>query len=170
MRGSNDGSGLIGSESRVTRAAQFLRRGAGVWQFCRHFLEMCIAMCLGMMILSPVFLGIARIVGYSDPLRQLPELSALVMAFNMTAPMAAWMRYRGMEWGSIVEMSGVMFLEAALLVGAYWLGAFPQSRLVPLQHTLMMPAMLLPMLYRRHVYMGHSGHRAHLAQASLEVD
>lgn len=81
----------------------------------------------------------------------------------MTAPMAAWMRYRGMEWGSIAEMSAAMFVEAILLIGTYWLGIFPASGLAPLQHVLMMPAMLVAMLIRLDLYTGQMSHRVHSA-------
>src|SRR5919197_679570 len=72
--------------------------------FVRHLLEMCLVMCLGMAVLDGVFYAIARLVGYPDPLVQLPELSTLVVAFNMTAPMVAWMRFRGHDWRPVWEM------------------------------------------------------------------
>lgn len=46
-----------------------------------------------------------------QPLRQIPDMSAFVMAFNMAVPMAAWMRHRGMEWSPIAEMSGRCLLR-----------------------------------------------------------
>jgi hypothetical protein len=61
-------------------------------------------------------LGVA---GFADPFLQFPVLSAAVVAFNMTAPMVAWMRFRGMEWRPIAEMSAAMVAEAVLLVVAY---------------------------------------------------
>src|SRR5215213_7290345 len=92
-------------------------RAARVGHFVRHYFEMCLAMCLGFAILNVPFYWAARAIGSADPLSQFPELSALVIAFNMSAPMAAWMRHRGMDWGSIVEMSGVMVIEALVLIG-----------------------------------------------------
>jgi hypothetical protein len=83
------------------------------------------------------------------------------MAFDMAVPMAAWMRYRGMDWGPISEMSGVMFAEVILLIGIIWLGLFPKTSLVLWQHVLMVPAMMVPMLYRRDLYTGHVSHHAH---------
>ena len=34
--------------------------------------------------------------GYSEPFKQLPELSVLVVTLTMTVPMTAWMLFRGM--------------------------------------------------------------------------
>ena len=129
--------------------------------FFRHLLEMVLAMFIGMGVLGFVTLRLAGMIGYTDPLRQIPEVSALVMAFNMAVPMAAWMRYRGMDWGPISEMSGAMFVEVILLIGVVWLGIFPENRLILWQHVLMIPAMIVPMLYRRDLYTGHVGHHAY---------
>ena len=72
----------------------------------------------------------------------------------LAVPMAVWMRHRGMEWSPITEMSGVMFVEVILLIGVVWVGIFPENRLILWQHILMIPAMLVPMLYRRDLYTG----------------
>jgi hypothetical protein len=139
-------------------------RAARLGHFVRHYFEMCLAMCVGFALLNPLFYGVARLIGISDPLGQIPELSALVVAFNMSVPMAAWMRHRGMEWGPISEMSGAMFVEAIVLIGVAWLGVFPRSAVVLWQHGLMMPAMLIPMLYRRNLYT--AGHQAHAGEST----
>jgi hypothetical protein len=57
--------------------------------FTLHLVEMCAAMCVGMVALGALFFAVAHQFGVADPLRQYPEVSALVMAFNMTLPMAA---------------------------------------------------------------------------------
>jgi hypothetical protein len=137
--------------------------GASAWHFIRHNLEMCMAMCLGLAVLDALFLWSAALIGYSDPLRQIPELVTLVAALNMTAPMAAWMRFRGMEWRPIAEMSATMVAEAILLIGVAWLGIIPRSSLVNWLHALMMPVMLVPILYRLDLYTGRAGHHAHAA-------
>jgi hypothetical protein len=113
-------------------------------------------MCIGTVVLTPLFVWVVSQIGYAEPLNQLPELSVLVVAFNMTVPMAAWMRYRGMAWRPIAEMSGAMVVETILLIGVAWLGILSTSNLVLWQHVLMMPAMLVPMLYRRDLYAGHA--------------
>jgi hypothetical protein len=133
-----------------------------VGHFLWHLGEMCLAMCIGLAVLDAMFYGIARVVGYSDPLVQFPELSTLVVAFNMTAPMVVWMRFRGHEWRPIWEMSAAMFIEAFVLIAAFWLGLIGAGKdLFGWQHTLMMPAMLVPMLLRLDLYTGRGGRAEH---------
>jgi uncharacterized membrane protein YfcA len=138
--------------------------------FLRHLFEMCAAMCIGMAILDIPYLGIAHLAGYSDPFRQLPYASAVVVAFNMSAPMAAWMRHRHMDWGSILDMSAWMFAEAFVLIGAAAAGLIAQSTFVlGWQHPLMLPVMVVAMLYRRDrrdMYTGIS-HAAHAGRNTL---
>ena len=73
-------------------------------------------------------------------------LSLAVVTFNMTAPMAAWMRFRGMPRHAIAEMSAAMAVLALVLLCLGWLGLVSMSTLPLLAHGHMMPAMLVPML------------------------
>jgi hypothetical protein len=82
-------------------------------------------------------------------------LSVAVVTFTMTAPMTAWMVYRGMPRHAIVEMSATMPVLAVLLLALGWLGIVEMGNLALLEHALMMPAMLVPMLFRLDVYAGH---------------
>jgi hypothetical protein len=140
-----------------------------VWQFVRHFLEMCAAMCIGAAVLGVVYTWAAGFVGVSNPYARWPELSALVLAFNMTAPMVAWMRVRGMAWTPIAEMSGAMVVEAVVILALYWVGALANvaagdvSTLWLWQHGLMLPVMLVPMLLRLDFYGGGMHHQPHAA-------
>jgi hypothetical protein len=128
---------------------------------------MCAAMCVGMVALGALYFALARMAGVAAPLRQYPELSALVMAFNMALPMAAWMHFRGMDRRPIAEMSGAMFVEVFALIGASWLGVIPQGSIVFWQHTLMLPTMVVVMLFRLDTYTGRSGHHEqHAAHAA----
>lgn len=98
--------------------------------FLRHFLEMCIAMCVGGAILNlMVFAAAPALIGDPNLREQFPELSLLAIAFNFTLPMAAWMRFRGMEWRPILEMSGAAIGLGILLIGLVWLGISPSSTL-----------------------------------------
>lgn len=133
-------------------------RARGAWHFTRHFLEMCVAMCVGIGVFTPLYFWVAGQFGYSAPYAELPELSALIVAFNMTAPMVAWMRYRGMEWRPIVEMSAAMVVEAAVLIGVAWLGVVAREDIAILEHAWMMPVMIVPMLFRLDLYTGKSCH------------
>jgi hypothetical protein len=55
-------------------------------------------------------------------------------------------------------MSGAMFVEAFVLIGVFWLGLIPASTLFGAQHGLMVPAMIIPMLFRLDLYTGRAGH------------
>jgi hypothetical protein len=56
------------------------------------------------------------------------------------------------------EMSAVMPVLAVVLLVLAWLAILPKSDLALLEHGLMMPAMLVPMLFRLDVYTGRAGH------------
>ncbi len=125
--------------------------------FTRHFIEMCAAMCIGWGVLGLVFVWAVGLRGISNPNIQIPELATIVAAINMTLPMAAWMRFRKMEWRPIGEMSAAMFIEAILLIGVAQFGILQRGSLVVWLHALMMPAMLVPMFLRFDLYSGHHG-------------
>ena len=74
----------------------------------------------------------------------------------MTAPMVAWMRFRGMAARPTVEMAAAMVILALLILVAGWLGIVAMETLPWLAHGLMMPAMLVPMLLRLELYTGHT--------------
>src|SRR3954449_13468947 len=122
---------------------------ASTRHFARHYVEMVIAMFLGMAVLgAPAGL----VVDYG-----VPDQMVDAMAITMTIPMAAWMRYRGHGWPATLEMSAAMIVPAlgviALVVAAVVtdLGA-----LMALEHVVMLAAMLAAMLLRREEYTGHA--------------
>ena len=84
--------------------------------------------------------------GYGEPFSDLPVLSVLVVTLTMTAPMTAWMLYRGMPRRPVAEMSATMPVLAVVLLGLGWFGILPLGDLALLEHGLMMPVMLVPML------------------------
>ena len=121
--------------------------------FLRHYLEMVIAMLLGMAVL-----GI--------PATMLLELAAvdtdaagvllIGMATYMTVPMVAWMRHRGHGWLPSLEMSAAMYaptLGALALLEAGTLGGAHAA--MGVQHVVMFPAMFAVMLLRRDEYTAH---------------
>jgi hypothetical protein len=131
---------------------------------------MCAAMCLGFAVLDAAYIWAAGLLGYPDALRQYPEVAALVVAANMSIPMAAWMRYRGMSWRPIGEMSAAMFVEAVVLIGAYWLGLIAGRDVFLWEHGLMMPFMIAPMLFRLELYTGHAAHGSHAEHDHIAHD
>lgn len=130
------------------------------WNFTRHFLEMCAAMCVGVAVLDVPFVLVAKAAGVDDPIRDLPEVAALVVAFNMSLPMVLWMWHRGHAWDCIRDMTAAMFLEAVVLIVAYWAGVISGSTVVAWQHSLMMPVMIAVMMLRLDLYTGRTDHAA----------
>jgi hypothetical protein len=122
---------------------------------------MCVPMCIGFAVGDLVYFWAAGQFGYSEPFSELPVLSVLVVTFTMTAPMVAWMLYRGMPRRETAEMAAVMPLLALALLALGWLGVVPMSDLALLEHGLMMPAMLVPMFVRLDFYTGRAAHPGH---------
>ena len=131
------------------------RRSAGFGHFVLHFFEMCMPMCIGWAVGDVIYFAIAEQLGSSDPFGDWPVLSLLIVTFNMTAPMVAWMRLRGMARRPTAEMAAGMVVLALLIAVAGWMGIVAMETLPWLAHGLMMPAMLVPMLLRLELYSGH---------------
>ena len=149
-----------------------LSMGRQVWNFARHFLEMCIAMCAGGAFLSLIVFGIPALIGSPNLRKEFPELGLILIAILLTLPMAAWMRFRGMEWRPIVEMSAVPIGLAILLIGGEWAGLAADSTV---QITfgsfcgISCVGMFVVMLFRLDLYTGRTGHHmAHGAHAAHE--
>jgi hypothetical protein len=132
-----------------------------IGHFVVHYFEMCLPMCIGFALGDLVYFWVARQFGYSHPFRQLPELSVLVVTFNMTAPMVVWMLFRGMLRRPTTEMAAAMPILALVLLVLGWLAILPKADLALWEHGLMMPVMLVPMLFRIDVYTGRAGHTTH---------
>jgi hypothetical protein len=114
------------------------RRG---WlRFAAHYVEMLIAMGVGMVALAPVWDALWP--GHADR----PDTEALAMATNMTVAMAGWMAVRGHGRRGIALMSAAMVVPFAVLALPYWAGLMPGSWLLPLGHVLMLPLMAVAML------------------------
>jgi hypothetical protein len=147
-----------------------LSPGRQSWNFARHFLEMCVSMCAGGAILSLIVFGIPALVGAPNLREQFPELGLTLIAILLTLPMAAWMRFRGMEWRPIVEMSAVPIGLAILLIGGVWAGFAPDSTLQATFGSfcgVSCVGMFVVMLFRLDLYTGRTGHHmAHGANAA----
>jgi hypothetical protein len=107
-------------------------------RFWRHFLEMLVAMVVGMVALGPLW----------PDLHGGTELHVLVMATNMTIGMAVWMAVRRHRWVAIAEMGLAMYLPFVVLFPPFWAGWMSAGALFTLGHVLMLPAMVLAMLRR----------------------
>ena len=127
--------------------------------FIRHFLEMCLAMCIGGITLNILFFLGASQVGYPNLLERFPEFSLLVIGINLALPMTAWMRFRGHDWRSTLEMASTSVILPILLIGAGWLGIVPEGSRLTLLKILACPIMIIPMLFRLGLYSAH--HSSH---------
>jgi hypothetical protein len=132
--------------------------------FIRHYIEMVLAMLLGMVVLGIPAEGALRAIGAgtSELMTDAPAVALLGMAVTMTVPMVAWMRYRGHSWRPCIEMSASMFLPTFAAIALLAAGLTDSGGAMMLEHVVMFPSMLVAMLLRRDEY---SGHHAHVPQA-----
>ncbi len=121
-------------------------------RFARHYAEMLIAMFVGMFVLGGVLAGLLLLAGVDvgDWREDAPALLLLGMAFTMTVPMVAWMRYRGHGWAPAGDMALAMFVPSLVAIALG--GTMDIDGQLTVQHTLMFPAMLAAMLLRRAEY------------------
>jgi len=125
-------------------------------RFVLHFVEMVIAMAVGMVVLD-VFLGLvptakAAIGDHTG----LPY--QVVMAIAMTVPMVGWMKMRGHGWQHGIEMSLGMLLPWAAVLALVGMGAANVLPWLPMADG---PAMLLGMLGVMLLRPGHYAHGHH---------
>ena len=140
---------------------------ASTRHFIRHYFEMVVAMLLGMAVLGVPAVAVLGLVGMSSSElhNDAPALLLFGMAVTMTAPMVAWMRYRGHGWPASAEMTAAMFIPTFGVIALLWSGLIDDTgTLLEIQHVVMFPSMLVAMLLRRDEYTGalhdHSRHRA----------
>jgi flagellar biosynthetic protein FliP len=112
----------------------------------RHFLEMLVAMAVGMVALGPLWPDLA-----TDRV----EAHTLVMATNMTVGMTALMLWRRHRPAAVVEMALAMYVPFVLLFPAHGAGWLSAGAVVVVGHVLMLPAMVLAMLHRPEEYTAH---------------
>jgi hypothetical protein len=136
-----------------------------VLRFTWHFVQMFIAMAVGMALLG---FGVG-LLGYADLGKRQPEVYALLMAVSMVIPMAAWMRFwMGHAWSRTTEMSAAMIFPILALVGICSVGLLPHTVALSWSMPVMYVAMLGIMAYRwrdyaqhRHSQIAESSHIEH---------
>jgi hypothetical protein len=139
--------------------------------FARHYVEMVVAMLLGMVVLGIPASALLGAAGMSmDELHSdAPALMLLGMATTMTIPMVAWMRYRGHGWAASAEMSASMFIPTFATIALLGSGMVEDiGALMTIQHVVMLPSMLVAMLLRRDEYSG-AGHGQVVAPATAAL-
>jgi len=123
--------------------------------FWRHFVEMLVAMAIGMFAGLAIFLSVVGMT-FEQAIVRHPSLILFVMAVSMTVPMVGWMRYRGHAWRACFEMAAAMIVPMIpflLLV----LFDVTKSALCGAYCALTVPAMLAVMFYRRTEYTHWAG-------------
>lgn len=128
-------------------------------RFALHYVEMVVAMLLGMMALWPLWMLATSGVDDGSVLRGV-EVESLVMATTMAVPMAAWMRFRGHRWAPTLEMSLAMYGGFLVTFPFLWAGALDADGVMMIGHTAMFTLMLVAMLFRWNEYARHH-HGAH---------
>jgi len=122
-------------------------RRSTAWHLVRHYLEMVVAMFIGMAVL-----GLLQQLAWPS-LNFYSAVGVLVMATDMAIGMGAWMRVRGHSWRGIAEMSASMYAPFIALLVPYWTGAVSGAELMAWGHLLMFPAMALVMYLRPAEYL-----------------
>ena len=131
--------------------------------FTRHYVEMVVVMFAGMLVLGvPGEAALHAMGSGTSELRETaPATVFLGMAFTMTAPMVAWMRYRGHRWQPTLEMAASMVIPTLIAIALLGAGVAGFSALMGLEHVAMLLGMLLAMFLRVDEYAGHHhGHEA----------
>ena len=137
----------------------------------RHYVEMVVAMFLGMLVLGPPAVwGMGAIgIDWGRLTDHAPALMFLGMATTMTIPMVAWMVYRGHEWRANAEMAAAMFVPTFAVIGMLWAGLVTDLGVLMLvEHVAMLLAMAGAMLLRPSEYAHHHGHGTHVEPAVAE--
>ena len=110
----------------------------------RHYVEMVVAMTLGMLVLG----SLRGLAGVTVEFDRHPGVGYLLMATDMALAMVAWMRHRRHGWGSTLEMCAAMYVPV-LLLPLVWVAAMGPMAFMVAAHVLMLVAMLAVLVRRR---------------------
>ncbi|MEV4543239.1 hypothetical protein ACGFJ5_10595 [Micromonospora echinaurantiaca] len=110
----------------------------------RHYVEMVVAMTVGMMVIG----ALRSFLGLTVPFAERPGAAYLLMATDMAIGMAIWMGVRRHPWAATAEMCAAMYVPVAL-VPLVWTGVIGTMPFMIAVHVLMLAAMLAVLLRRR---------------------
>ncbi len=131
--------------------------------FLRHYVEMVLAMAVGMVAFGVLFVSPLDPLGYRAALGAHPALRELLMLASMAVPMAAFMIYRRHPASRTIEMVVGMAVPSILVVAAHATSAVPgltDASLSLWSHIAMLLGMLAAMLHRRDEYSMRHDHGA----------
>lgn len=159
-------------EKPVTTHVQnfpFYAQASKVARFLWHFLEMLLAMGVGMAVFHLLVKQIPASSGLVAVADKDTVLHKVVMDFFMTVPMLAWMILRGHGWRHSLEMGVAMLAPIALINLLCSLGLVEYVPwLTEASGPAMFLGMLAAMLYRRDHYTVKTGHSVHAAHQHVE--
>jgi len=128
--------------------------------FVLHYLEMCVAMCVGGIALNVVFFGALALLGVTYSEEQLPTFALLAIGANLAIAMAAWMRFRKHEWRPTLEMASTSIILAVAVIAAAAIGLIDEGDRLNALTSLACPVMLVPMALRWDLYASPHGTHA----------
>jgi hypothetical protein len=130
------------------------RINSSTGHFVREYVEMVVAMSLGMGLLLPAEAVLRAFgVGSSHHLVGSPELAPFGMAIAMTTPMVMWMRHRGHRWRLCLELASSMAIATLAVMSLMWAAVIQSlGTAMLLEHFAVLPNMLAVMLLRRQEY------------------
>lgn len=142
----------------------------GLGALGRHYLEMVVAMVVGMMAFGVLFVSPLDPLGYREWMLARPLVRELWMIVAMSVPMAGYMVWRGHGWPRTVEMVAGMAVPGAAVVWLASMGVVGLGGLTLWSHVAMLLGMAGAMWVRRseyasHDHSGHSGHAGHAGHA-----
>lgn len=119
-------------------------------RFARHYLEMVLAMFVGMLALGVPAAGALELAGssLSELKETAPAVYLLAMGLAMTMPMVTWMRYRDHGWRPTSEMGASMMGPTIAVIVLLAAGVIDFDAAMMIEHVAMFPAMLAVMLAR----------------------
>ena len=143
------------SHARVQAHGAPVTRAASIKAFSWHYVQMLIAMVVGMMAFTPLWTFAFDRFGWSGVLDR-PDVFSLTMATSMALAMGLWMRFRHHGWIGVLQMSAAMYVAFVVLFPFLWAGLMSGDAVVMAGHVLMLPLMGLAMLLRKAEYLpGH---------------
>jgi hypothetical protein len=137
-------------------------------RFALHYVEMVVAMLVGMALLWPLWLLATSGAGDGGVLRS-AEVESLVMGTTMAVPMAGWMRFRGHRWAPTLEMSAAMYAGFVVMFPLHWLGVVGDHGVMMGGHVGMFVLMLVAMLWRWEEYAGHCHEAGSVAEPRTTI-
>src|SRR5215204_3508753 len=143
------------ANNRRASPRTFLRKAG---HFVLHYLEMCLACCVGGVTLGVAFFGGAALIGYPDLIVQAPVFSTLALTVILTLPTLGRMRFRHHGWRPSLEMGSATLGLGIVLVAFGAVGLVPIGAMFEWVTRLACPVMLIPMLLRLNHYTGGMDH------------